>query len=356
MEIITCEKSYQISSRIYLAGEKGMAAISVIVPVYNVEKYINRCIDSILSQTFSDFELILVDDGSPDKSGDICDAYIEKDHRVRVIHQRNAGQSAARNNAVAIAQGEWICFVDSDDCIHPQLLEHLFEAVTKIDANISMCGAVVQKKLPENFNEFIENEFIEINVDDNSLHNIYAELGTKYWVIWGKLIKTDIVRNFPMQNGRVHEDNAIAFRWLCEAGKVANLSSDLYFYCTEPESTTRGNHSLMRFFDYLWALETQMEYYSDSNFQKMATSIAHLYVYEMAERVNLILKNREKAAYRKLKNQAKNFINTYSIYIDKKKEKINLFKIFHPKLLDFYWTLMGIKYKLFKGAKKNGNS
>ena len=105
-----------------------MPEISVIVPVYKAEAYLHACIDSILSQTFSDFELILVDDGSPDGCGAICDDYASRDGRVQVIHQENQGQAAARNCALAVAGGEWICFVDSDDAVHPQMLERLRQA------------------------------------------------------------------------------------------------------------------------------------------------------------------------------------------------------------------------------------
>lgn len=104
-----------------------MPEISVIVPVYKAEAYINRCVDSILNQTFEDFELILVDDGSPDKSGAICDAYAEKDSRVRVIHKPNGGVSSARNAGLQAVQGNWITFVDSDDYVSSAYLEHLYE-------------------------------------------------------------------------------------------------------------------------------------------------------------------------------------------------------------------------------------
>ena len=112
-----------------------MPEISVIVPVYKAEAYLHACIDSILSQTFSDFELILVDDGSPDNCGAICDDYAARDSRVRVIHQENQGQAAARNRALAAAKGEWVCFVDSDDAVHPQMLERLRQAAAESGAD-----------------------------------------------------------------------------------------------------------------------------------------------------------------------------------------------------------------------------
>lgn len=112
-----------------------MPKISVIIPVYNVEKYLNRCIDSVLSQTFRDLELILVDDGSPDRCGEICDNYAAKDNRIKVIHKQNAGVSAARNTGIAVACGEYIMFVDSDDYIDSQMLEELLQ---KADADVDM--------------------------------------------------------------------------------------------------------------------------------------------------------------------------------------------------------------------------
>lgn len=120
-----------------------MPEISVIVPVYKVEPYLRRCVDSILSQTFTDFEVILVDDGSPDDCPAICDEYAGKDERVRVIHQENGGLSAARNAGLdwvfANSDSRWISFVDSDDCVHPKFLEYLHRAGVENNVQISIC-------------------------------------------------------------------------------------------------------------------------------------------------------------------------------------------------------------------------
>ena len=120
-----------------------MPEISVIVPVYNVEPYIRRCVDSILSQTFTDFELILVDDGSPDKCPIICDEYAEKDKRIRVFHQTNQGQATARNKALdwilSNSDSEYVTFVDSDDWVHPRYLELLYKANNNLGTSISQC-------------------------------------------------------------------------------------------------------------------------------------------------------------------------------------------------------------------------
>ena len=132
---------------------------SVIVPIYKVEKYLNKCIDSILKQTFQDFELILVDDGSPDKCPKICDEYAKKDKRVRVIHKENAGLVAARNTGIKEAKGDYICYVDGDDWISENLLQTVWsKAVSKYDVEMVVYSAVrqftdTQEQLPKSVPE-----------------------------------------------------------------------------------------------------------------------------------------------------------------------------------------------------------
>ena len=117
--------------------------ISVIIPIYNVEKYLCRCLDSIISQSYKDLEIILVDDGSPDNSPSICDSYARNDNRIKVIHKTNGGLSAARNTGLKYAMGDFISFIDSDDYIEPKMYEILFNLITKFDSDISMCGCNV---------------------------------------------------------------------------------------------------------------------------------------------------------------------------------------------------------------------
>ena len=128
-----------------------MPAVSIIVPVYNVEKYLRECLDSILNQTFKDFELILIDDGSKDKSGEICDEYAKVHSNITVVHQNNQGQAAARNNGVKISEADWIMFVDSDDVIHPDLLQFLYKAATESNSGMAVTERVKAETIPENF-------------------------------------------------------------------------------------------------------------------------------------------------------------------------------------------------------------
>lgn len=249
-----------------------MVTVSVIVPVYNVEKYLHRCVDSILAQTFTDFELILVDDGSPDNCGAICDEYARKDSRVRVIHQKNKGQAAARNRAVAEANGEWIHFVDSDDVIHPQMLEVLYSAVIENDANIGMCGAIEREEIPKTFFS-IPNRHVKVcNIDEESMEDLLERGEHRYWVVWGKLIKKEIVQKIPFTEGRIYEDNAVVCQWLYEAGRVADVEDRLYFYFVNLKGTTKKGFSWKQL-DRLWALRKQMHFFRKKKYTRMARII-----------------------------------------------------------------------------------
>lgn len=254
-----------------------MSTISMIVPVYNAENYIRRCVDSILSQTFQNFELILVDDGSPDNCGAICDEYAAKDSRIRVIHQKNQGQAAARNRAVTEARGEWICFVDSDDKIHPQMLEHLYRAAMEHNAGISMCGAVEAAQEPEDFGQPREWDANPMTMDETGLEDLYHQGEHRYWVIWGKLIRREILLKFPFQPGRIYEDNAVVCRWLHEAGTVANTLQRYYFYQVNPDGTTKKGFSLKQL-DFLWALQEQLFAYREWHWPTMYRIVLRVYL------------------------------------------------------------------------------
>lgn len=162
--------------------------ISIIIPVYKVEKYLPRCIDSILAQTYTNFELILVDDGSPDKCPQICDDYAKRDKRIRVIHKKNAGVSEARNTGIDNANGDFICFVDSDDYVEPVMYEKLYNSLIKNKSQMSMCGYNIVYENGKNvpFNEFIINSndlcFSEIPDNmfvDNTFGSVCRTLYTK---------------------------------------------------------------------------------------------------------------------------------------------------------------------------------
>lgn len=176
--------------------------ISVIVPVYNVEKYINRCIDSIIAQTYRDLEIILVDDSSTDKSGNICDKYAQLDNRIKVIHKKNGGVSACRNTGVEHAVGEYISFVDSDDYIEPDMMELLISTIGNCD--MATCGA---------YNDYVNNsvsqysrEDLSFETDNKTAFRLILEGNLVPAALWNKLIKSNIAKQLSFPIGRIYED------------------------------------------------------------------------------------------------------------------------------------------------------
>ena len=247
--------------------------ISIIVPVYRVEAYLESCVRSILAQTFSDFELLLVDDGSPDRCPELCEELAKEDLRIKVIHQENQGQAAARNNALAYTSGEWICYVDSDDAVHPELLESLLLEARKSGARIVGCDRVEAESPPKDFFAHREPSFIQIQVDEDALEELYRVDSPAYWCVWGKLIAREIVCKLQLTPGRFYEDNAIMCQWLVEAGQISVTGEPMYFYRINSSGTTKSAFSLKRT-DFLWALQEQLQFYRKLKYHRMEAVIA----------------------------------------------------------------------------------
>lgn len=218
--------------------------VSVIVPVYNVEKYLNKCIDSILCQSYENIELILVDDGSPDACGNICDNYQKKDSRVIVIHKENGGLSSARNKGIEIAKGDFISFVDSDDYINPDMIRIMFEAIMRYEADIAFCNYI---HVDENGNQVGISELRikepEVLCSETLLENI-----SRGWtfgaIAWNKLYKRDIFKSIRYPEGMISEDEFVAHRVLSEVKRAVILPDVLYFYTLRQGSITKSAYSM----------------------------------------------------------------------------------------------------------------
>lgn len=203
-----------------------MCEISIIVPVYKVEKYLKKCVDSILAQTFTDFELILVDDGSPDDSGKICEEYAEKDARVRVLHKENGGLSSARNAGIEVAKGKYLGFIDSDDYIAEDMYELLYNTIIKEDADLSICGIydVYEGKAP------IVKPTIEkvVSAEEALLLILQGNIISVHAV--NKLYKRELFSSIRYPEGKYHEDSFIIVDLLNQCHKVAINSKQKYYY------------------------------------------------------------------------------------------------------------------------------
>lgn len=318
-----------------------MPKISVIVPVYKAEAFLAECIDSILSQTFSDFEVILVNDGSPDNSGRICDDYAANHDCISVIHQENQGQAAARNHALVQAKGEWICFVDSDDLIHPRMLELLYSAAMESGAPISQCGMLEAVDLPEDFWEDREVPFSVLTMDEQTLVALHD--GDKYpaWVACAKLIRRDLVEAYPFHEGRVYEDNEAVCRWVCNGRKLAATEEKLYFYRGNPDSTTKASFRLKRL-DYLWALESIIGFYTDLGYSRMRQRFIDRYLEAVLSCCNgaRYLLNRPDVV-KQIAKQTNAFLRAQDIRLTgyQRGEFLN---VMQPGLAKIYWPVSAV--------------
>lgn len=216
--------------------------ISVIVPIYNVEKYVEPCIGSILNSTYRDIELILVDDGSTDASGAICDRYAAKDQRVRVIHKANGGVSSARNQGLQVATGEYICFVDGDDVIHPDMLETLVCALQEGDYDFSMCS---MKRV--NAGEAIDMGTIDTNAltkkvitYEDFCHGLYGhnQDGAFYNYLVNKLFRRELINGERFTELRMCEDIEWIHRVCLKMKSAVFVAAEFYFYIQHDSSAT----------------------------------------------------------------------------------------------------------------------
>lgn len=317
-----------------------MPEISVIVPVYKAENYLRACIDSILSQTFTDFEIILVDDGSPDRCGRICDEYAERYDFVSVIHQENRGQAAARNHAMRYAKGAWFCFVDSDDLIHPQMLEQLYHAAVSGSAPISMCRMLEAPNLPEDFCENRPEQFTVLTMDEETLLSLHDADAYPAWVACAKLIRRELVEAYPFQEGRVFEDNEAVCHWVCDGGKLAAIEHPLYFYRINEGSTTKSHFGIKKL-DYLWALQSITRYYDSLGYDRMRRRFFDRYVDAVISSCNglrYMLQQEEKV--REIEKQYRKFSREQKLKPSQAQFEAML-DATHPRLIKLYWPVAG---------------
>jgi len=281
-----------------------MATISVIVPVYKVEAFLPRCVDSILAQSFFDFELILVDDGSPDNCGAVCDAYAARDSRVHVIHQRNGGLSAARNTGLdwvmANSDAQWIAFVDSDDWIHPDYLKLLYEAVMTTGCRLSACGFF--RTSGESFPEEPEKAAEILSADDYYCGETWH--GGTTAVAWNKLYHRVLLRKLRYPIGKLHEDEFVTYQAVYNAGTVAAIEKPLYAYYQNPEGIILSQWNPRRL-HILEATEQQIAYAQEEENDRFRNKAVRQYIFCIHEQLNKCQKVFRKELRRKLRQALK---------------------------------------------------
>lgn len=241
--------------------------ISVIVPIYNVEKYLARCVDSIVNQTYKNLEIILVDDGSPDRCPQMCDDYAEKDSRIKVVHKKNGGLSDARNAGIAVATGEYISFIDSDDYVSDDFFECLLDVMNKENSDIAECS-VVKFYEDNRFDEFSDDLSVKTYDTQDAMSALIAE-NPFHQHVWNKLYKTELVKDIPYAVGKLNEDEFWTYRVFGRVNKVARLNKTMYYYFQRSSSIMGVGYNIRR----LDALEgkANRQKYIENNFPDLST-------------------------------------------------------------------------------------
>ena len=296
-----------------------MAEVSIIVPVYQVENYIRQCIDSILVQTFTDFELILVDDGSKDRSGKICDEYAVLDQRVKVIHKENGGLSDARNCGMDQAVGNYFMFVDSDDYIASTMLEYLYKALTNKEADIAVCNFLYffEEDRKRDFSTNIQSEVL------SGAEIFYCRKNERVYgiwtVAWNKLYKRETLGNVRFRFGKYHEDEFWANDIYQMDIKVVTIPECLYYY-RQRDNSIMGRKNIKRDFDILEALQERIAvYFMDERHADQAYKVMIFSLEYLAESKKLITNKDEENQFLQAEKKTKDMI--------KRLKKMNLSKI-----------------------------
>lgn len=244
--------------------------ISVIIPVYNVAQYLRQCLDSVINQTYTDLQIILVDDGSTDESGAICDQYAAKDSRVEVYHRENKNVGAVLNFGLSVAKGEYIAQVDSDDALHPRMYEILYNEAQKYNADMTCCKW-----------SFNENEVLELDVSNPSVtqFDFSKEFGKFYWKVhvyrWNKLYKKELFNDLTYPEGHVYEDEYIhRIAFYCQKAVLVDLP--LYFY-RQRENSFMRTFSEQRVYDSFLAYDDRVAFAKEHNWTDGYSFIFSLY-------------------------------------------------------------------------------
>ncbi len=324
--------------------------IDIIIPIYNVELYLSRCLDELFGQFLSDFRLILVDDGSYDAGGEICDEYILKDSRIIIIHKNNGGLSDARNVGLdcyfASSDSEWITFFDSDDWVHPQYLEALYNAVKDSGLKISSCNI-------KRTSQYGIDNIVNTGYTIESAEDVYTQFGEKalsYAV--ARLYHRSLFEKIRFPKGKLFEDVFTSYKVFLSVDKIAYVEAPLYYYFYNENGIVHQKWSPKRM-DEFDAYEEQLEYLSQHpEFIKTYKVIQRDYMQEIS--YSYFMLQQSDYEYKdyyldilsdKMRSALKKYGKSAGITI---KEHTNYYEIARLKRVNFYWKYQALKRKLIK--------
>ncbi len=308
--------------------------VSVIIPAYNVSNYIGECIDSILSQSYSNLEVIIVDDGSTDNTAEICKAF--KDSRIRYFKKENGGVSSARNYGLDCVQGACVLFVDSDDFLEKNMIEVLVDKMVKSNSDISVCGA---------YKYYSDGRKIENQQTQSEI--ILDKLTSIKWIydfdhygsgLWNKLFRVEVLKDIRFPIGKVAEDYSVMYKVFYRANKIIYDSIPLYNYRQRQSSLTKRKKTS---FDVLEAIENYVEFSREKEPKLLKNSI-YAYTFSCLGVYNTILKNKDKKS--ELKNLKKKIYSNYSIAIKEEKKRKRKIQLWIFRYLNFLYPIV---YKIY---------
>lgn len=324
--------------------------IDIIIPIYNVELYLSRCLDELFGQFLSDFRLILVDDGSYDAGGEICDEYILKDSRIIIIHKNNGGLSDARNVGLdcyfASSDSEWITFFDSDDWVHPQYLEALYNAVKDSGLKISSCNI-------KRTSQYGIDNIVNTGYTIESAEDVYTQFGEKalsYAV--ARLYHRSLFEKIRFPKGKLFEDVFTSYKVFLSVDKIAYVEAPLYYYFYNENGIVHQKWSPKRM-DEFDAYEEQLEYLSQHpEFIKTYKVIQRDYMQEIS--YSYFMLQQSDYEYKdyyldilsdKMRSALKKYGKSAGITI---KEHTNYYEIARLRRVNFFWKYQALKRKLIK--------
>ena len=298
--------------------------ISIVIPIYKVEKYLEKCVYSLINQNYKNIEIILIDDGSPDNCGKMCDEYSKIDNRIKVIHKKNGGLSDARNTGIKNARGKYITFVDSDDYVEANYIEILYKTIIKYDADISIVGHSVwyeNKKILRAWNE----EYCEApeKILWKILYDDKIDISA-----WGKLYKKELFQNIEFPKGRLFEDAATTYKLIDASKKIAVNSLPLYNYVIRKNSISTGSFSEKKM-DLIISTKEMTEYIR-KKYPELSDACNRRLMYAYLSTLTQFVKSKSKD--KKIQEQLVTYIkkNKKTILKDKnvpKRDKIGIYSL-----------------------------
>ncbi len=300
--------------------------ISIIIPVYNVEKYLSHCLDSVLAQTFSDFEVICINDGSTDNSLQILQKYLKKDDRIQIINQPNRGLSCARNAGLSIAEGKFISFIDSDDFVAPEFLEILYKTQQQTGSDIVGCDF---EKIKDNKNHFNkQNKQLTTSIYKNALDTLFDRKNFIHFNVWNKLYKRDVIRNISFVPGLFYEDWVFNCCVFPSINSFTWITEKLYGYRLSNESIMRSQFNNDKLESYIKGIEITSTFYK----QNFPSEWEKLKITRISRTVKMMMNSTIRSRNNELYKLA----------------RLHLKKLYGQKLIGYQGLSFRNKLKLFK--------